>query len=96
MGRTLDRFKLGTAKRRSRGMTCFAQAVLIVHRFLDATRVARLAAKHQIGASAAYRYQHEGINALAAQAPDLRTALDQAARPSDSTKQEVQESAACI
>jgi hypothetical protein len=52
----------------TRALTCFAQAVFIVRRFLDATRVARLAADYEIGASTAYRYLHEGINAPAATA----------------------------
>lgn len=46
--------------------------------FLDATRVARLAADHDIGISTTYRYLHQGIDAPAVQAPDLRTALDHA------------------
>lgn len=62
----------------TRALSPFTQAVLVVRWFLDATRVARLAADHDIGVSTAYRYLHEGIDALAAQAPDLRTALDHA------------------
>ncbi len=62
----------------TRALTRFHQAVLIVRWFLDAARVSRLATDHRIRVSTAYRYLHEGINALAAQAPDLHTALDHA------------------
>lgn len=64
----------------TRALTCFTQAVLVARWFLDATRVARLAIDHEIGRSTAYRYLHEGISALAAQAPDLHTALEHAKR----------------
>ena len=43
--------------------------------FLDGTRLAQLAADNRISASTGYRYLHEGIDALAAQAPGLRGAL---------------------
>lgn len=62
-----ERERFGT-RTDTRALTCFARAVLIVRWFLDATRVARLAADYEIGTSTAYRYLHEGINALAAQA----------------------------
>src|SRR3954454_10128849 len=43
--------------------------------FLDGTRLAQLAADNAISTSTAYRYLHEGIDVLAAQAPGLRGAL---------------------
>ena len=70
-----ERARRGT-RTDTRALTCFHQAVLIVRWFLDAARVARLAADHGIGRSTAYRYLHEGINTLAAQAPDLHATLD--------------------
>ena len=54
---------------------CYRQAVLVLRWFLDGTRLAQLAADNRIGSSTAYRYLHEGIDALAAQAPGLRGAL---------------------
>jgi hypothetical protein len=62
----------------TRALTCFEQAVLVIRWFLDGSRVARLVADNGIGVSTGYRYLHEGIDALAAQAPDLRTALESA------------------
>jgi hypothetical protein len=72
-----ERARRGT-RTGTRALTCFVQAVMIVRWFLDAARVTRLAADHEIGLSTAYRYLHEGIDALAACAPDLHTALDHA------------------
>lgn len=72
-----ERVRRGT-RADTRALPCFTQAVLTVRWFLDAARVARLAADHAIGLSTAYRYLHEGIHALAAQAPDLHTALEHA------------------
>src|SRR3954454_19653344 len=60
---------------RRRALGCYRQAVLLLRRFLDGTRLAQLAADNRIGRSTAYRYLHEGIDALAAQAPGLRGAL---------------------
>ncbi len=59
----------------TRALGCFAQAVLVLRWFLDGTRLAQLAADNAIGKSTAYDYLHEGINALAAQAPKLESAL---------------------
>lgn len=70
------------AERRRRGtrtgtrkLGCFAQAVLVIRWFCDGTRVAQLASDNAIGKSTAYDYLHEGIEALAAQAPGLHGAL---------------------
>jgi hypothetical protein len=60
---------------RRRALGCYRQAVLVLRWFLDGSRLAQLAADNRIGRSTAYRYLHEGIDALAAQAPGLRGAL---------------------
>src|SRR5205085_11291863 len=60
---------------RRRALGCYRQAVLILRWFVDGTRLAQLAADNAISASTGYRYLHEGIDALAAQAPGLRGAL---------------------
>jgi hypothetical protein len=69
-----ERRRRGTRSRR-RALGCYRQAVLILRWFLDGTRLAQLAADNAISASTAYRYLHEGIDVLAAQAPGLRGAL---------------------
>ena len=69
-----ERQRRGTRGRR-RVLGCYRQAVLVLRWFLDGTRLAQLAADHGIGVSTAYRYLHEGIDALAAAAPGLRGAL---------------------
>jgi hypothetical protein len=60
-----------------RALSVWAQAVLVLRWFRDATPVARLAADTRISIATAYRYLHEGITVLAAQAPDLHEVLDQ-------------------
>ena len=69
-----DRRRRRTRARR-RALGCYRQAVLVLRWFLDGTRLAQLAADNRIGRSTAYRYLHEGIDVLAAQAPGLRGAL---------------------
>jgi hypothetical protein len=69
-----ERRRRGTRARR-RALGCYRQAVLLLRWFLDGTRLAQLAADNAIGRSTAYRYLHEGIDALAAAAPGLRGAL---------------------
>ncbi|MET8339196.1 transposase family protein [Streptosporangium canum] len=73
------RAKLGT-RAGTRALGPFKQAVLVLRWFLDGTRVRQLAADNAIGKSTAYNYLHEGIDVLAAQAPDLATALAEAQR----------------
>jgi hypothetical protein len=73
------RAKLGT-RAGTRALGPFKQAVLVLRWFLDGTRVRQLAADNAIGKSTAYDYLHEGIDVLAAQAPDLATALAEAQR----------------
>ena len=69
-----ERRRRGTRRGR-RALGCYRQAVLILRWFVDGTRLAQLAGDNAISASTAYRYLHEGIDALAAQAPGLRGAL---------------------
>src|SRR3954449_2016059 len=69
-----ERRRRGTRRGR-RALGCYRQAVLVLRWFWDGTRLAQLAADNRIGRSTAYRYLHEGIDALAAEAPGLRGAL---------------------
>src|SRR3954449_5603994 len=69
-----ERRRRGTRGRR-RALGCYRQAVLVLRWFLDRTRLAQLACDNRIGRSTAYRYLHEGIDALAVAAPGLRGAL---------------------
>ena len=69
-----ERRRRGTRGRR-RALGCYRQALLVLRWFIDSTRLAQLAADNRIGRSTAYRYLHEGIDALAAAAPGLRGAL---------------------
>jgi DDE superfamily endonuclease len=69
-----ERRRRGTRGRR-RALGCYRQAVLVLRWFLDGTRLAQLACDNRIGRSTAYRYLHEGIDALAVAAPGLRGAL---------------------
>jgi hypothetical protein len=64
----------GTRERR-RALACFARALLILRWFIDGTRIKQLAADNAISLKTVYRYLHEGIDLLAAHAPDLRQAL---------------------
>jgi hypothetical protein len=70
----VERGRRGTRRGR-RALSCGRQAVLVLRWFLDATRLAQLADDHQVSLSTAYRYLHEGIDALATTAPDLHEAL---------------------
>jgi hypothetical protein len=60
-----------------RALPVWGQAVLVLRWFRDATPVARLAADARISIATTYRYLHEGITVLAAQAPDLHEVLAQ-------------------
>jgi hypothetical protein len=64
----------------SRALTCREQAILVLRRFRDRTRVEQLGSDHGISRATAYRYVAEGTEALAAQAPDLHEALERARR----------------
>ncbi|QYC38294.1 hypothetical protein Nocox_03320 [Nonomuraea coxensis DSM 45129] len=72
-----ERRRLGTPKG-SRALTPFWQAVLILRWFRGEHDIPKLGRDHRVSRATAYRYIHEGINVLAAQAPDLHEALDRA------------------
>ena len=62
----------------SRALTCREQAVMVLRRFRDRTRVEQLGRDHGISGATAYRYVDEGTEVLAARAPDLPEALERA------------------
>jgi len=70
----VERQRRGTRRNR-RALSCFKQAVLVIRWLLDGTRVKQLAVDNGIGKSTAYEYLYEGIAVLAAQAPQLESAL---------------------
>jgi hypothetical protein len=72
-----ERHRRGTP-RGSRALSCFGQAVLGLRWFRDRTTPDALARDHGISRATAYRYVDEVIAVLAAQAPDLRQALERA------------------
>ena len=59
----------------TRALGCFRQAVLVIRWFLDGTRMSQLARDNAISDSTGYDYLHEGIDVLAARAPNLHGAL---------------------
>jgi hypothetical protein len=73
------RRQVGTRKGR-RVLGCYGQAVMVLRWFRDDTTVRLLARDAGMGISTAYRYLHEGIDVLAAHAPDLHDVLDRARR----------------
>lgn len=72
-----ERTRRGT-RAGTRSLTSHDQAVLILRWFLDNTRLHQLATDNAISRSTAYDYLHEGIDVLAARAPDLKAALEAA------------------
>ncbi|WP_190817107.1 transposase family protein [Saccharopolyspora pogona] len=72
-----ERRRKGTRKGR-RALTTFWQAVLVLRWFRDRTDTTTLARDHGVARATGYRYVDEGIEALAAQAPDLHDALQRA------------------
>lgn len=85
--RELIRFVAGLlrAERKARGtrkgtraLTCHVQALFVVAWFRDRPDITRHGAAFGISQSTAYRYLHEGIEVLAARAPDLHQALQDA------------------
>ncbi len=66
------------APARQPGASCFWQAVLGLRWFRDRTSPEALARDHQTGRATACRHVDEGIDVLAAEAPDLHEALDRA------------------
>lgn len=75
---------LGTRAGR-RALSVGKQAVLILRWFLDNTRLSQLRCDNGIGKSTAYSYLHEGIDVLAAQAPDLPPCWKRPNRPDTPT-----------
>jgi hypothetical protein len=69
---------LGT-RRRTRALTCYYQALMILVWFRKADDTALLAAGFGVSRATAYRCIAEGIAVLAAQRPDLHDALRRAA-----------------
>jgi hypothetical protein len=63
----------------SRRLTCFYQAVFVVAWFRDKPNITRHGTAFGLSQATAYRYLHEGIDVLAAQAPDLHQVLQDAA-----------------
>jgi hypothetical protein len=62
----------------TRALTCFRQAAFVIVWFRDRPDITRLGRGFGISQATAYRYLTEGIAVLAAQAPDLREALERA------------------
>jgi hypothetical protein len=69
----------GSRKRR-RTLGCYRQAILVLRWFRTDTPIRLLAHDAGIGISTAYRYLHEGIDVLAAHAPDLHEVLERTRR----------------
>jgi hypothetical protein len=72
-----ERRRRGT-RRGTRALSCAKQATFVVAWLRDRVDVARLGAGFGICRATAYRYLAEGIDVLAAKAPDLHTALERA------------------
>jgi hypothetical protein len=72
------RRRLGTGVG-ARAATARAQAVLVLRWFREDTGMPTLARDAGVSQATGYRYLHEGIDVLAAQAPDLHTVLEQGA-----------------
>jgi hypothetical protein len=73
-----ERKARGTRKG-SRALTCWFHAVFAIAWFRDRPEIARHGKAFRISQATAYRYLHEAIDVLAAQAPDLHEALQRAA-----------------
>ncbi|WP_432505713.1 hypothetical protein [Kineococcus arenarius] len=64
------RVRIGTRRGR-RVLGCFAQALLLLQFMRQRAAVADLARDNAVSLSTTYRYLHEALDVLAAQAPDL-------------------------
>jgi hypothetical protein len=62
----------------SRALTCRGQAVMVLRRFRDRTRIEQLGRDHGVSRATAYRHVAEGAGVLAARAPGLHEALERA------------------
>jgi hypothetical protein len=69
-----ERLRRGTGVG-SRAASCRDQAILVLRWFRQDTDMKVLAADARISIATGYRYLHEGIDVLAAQAPDLHRVL---------------------
>ncbi len=58
-----------------RAGTARTKAKLVLRWYRDGTRLASSARSHGLSQATAYRYLHEGLDVLAAQAPELHEAL---------------------
>ncbi|MDP9459976.1 MAG: IS5 family transposase [Actinomycetota bacterium] len=70
-----ERLRRGTGVG-ARAASCWDQAVLVLRWFREDTGMSTLARDAGVSQATGYRYLHEGIDALAAQAPDLHSALE--------------------
>ena len=61
----------------ARAATCRTQAILVLRWFRENTGMPILARDAGVSQATGYRYLHEGIDVLAARAPDLHSALEQ-------------------
>ena len=59
-----------------RAATCWTQAVLVLRWLIDDTDIHLLARDAQVSQATGYRYLHEAIEVIAAQAPDLPGVLE--------------------
>src|SRR3954447_10764573 len=82
----LELAKLLRAERRDRGtrtgtrlLTCFGQALLVLVWLRTEGDVAVVGAGFKVSRATAYRYRDEGVQVLAAQAPELHEALQEVA-----------------
>jgi hypothetical protein len=66
-------------RKHSRALTCWRQALFVLARFRQHHDLTTLGAGFRISRATAYRYWDEGVDALAAQAPDLHNALERVA-----------------
>jgi hypothetical protein len=73
-----DERRLRGTPKDSRALTPFRQAVMVLRWFRGERDIPKLGRDHRVSRATAYRYLHEGIEVLAAQAPDLPEALDRA------------------
>jgi hypothetical protein len=73
-----ERTDRGT-RNKTRALSCYVQALFAIAWFRDRPNIARHGRAFGISQATAYRYLHEVIDVLAAQAPDLHQALERAA-----------------
>jgi len=60
----------------ARAASCYEQAVLVLRWFREDTGMPTLAGDARVSIATGYRYLHEGIDVLAAHAPDLHSVLE--------------------